>query len=64
MSVCEIYMFWLAEQRLQASSTILAAAIACSTCFETVAYLVSGCFVRRFGPLLVMTTGLLTLGVS
>ena len=64
MAVCEIYMFWLAEQRLQASSTILAASIAFSTCFEIVAYLASGCCVRKFGPRIVMTTGLLVLGVS
>ena len=64
ISLCEIYTFWLAEQRLQASSTILAAAIACSTCFEIVAYLVSEWFVRGFGAILVMTVGLLMLGVG
>ena len=64
IAVGELYMFWLAEDRFNATSTTLAMTTTVASSLDVLTYIVSGTLIRKFGPRLMMTGGLFIMGVS
>ncbi|XP_076807950.1 major facilitator superfamily domain-containing protein 6-like isoform X2 [Clavelina lepadiformis] len=63
IAVGELYMFWLAEDRFNATSTTLAMTTTVASSLDVLTYIVSGTLIRKFGPRLMMTGGLFIMGV-
>uniref|UniRef100_H2ZQJ6 Major facilitator superfamily (MFS) profile domain-containing protein n=1 Tax=Ciona savignyi TaxID=51511 RepID=H2ZQJ6_CIOSA len=63
LGVGELYMFWLAEERFNAASVLLGVSVIMSSAFDVLMYVLSSGLIRKFGPNIIISVGLVLLGI-